>query len=321
MTTPPLICCVCGRTEARPWRVGRDNLLGGEETFHAVRCVHCGTRRLDPRPPAETMGRFYAPDTYARAEEPGSEVGKRLDSYNEGLAARITARFSAPGAVLDVGCGDGRFLQAMAAREWAVTGTEADPVAASLARRRTNATIHEAAALESPDLPEAGFTVVSLLHVLEHVPDPRETLAACFRLLRPGGALLLALPNAASAEAAIFGSAWYHLDLPRHLWGFTPRSLVRLVEESGFAVASLQHFPLLFAPQSALTALRRRRRRQREKSAATNGDGGGGSGGGRLQTRVFLSLLAVSERLGRTLPGEIMEMVAVRPAGNAKQVL
>lgn len=307
---PSLRCCVCHETRAKPWRIAPDNLLGGDARYRAVRCVRCGTARLDPRPPASETGRFYAPDTYARAEGEATtnEVGRRLDLYNRGLALRAHSDArgtgSDPKRVLDVGCGDGRFLAAMAALGWEAEGLETDVVAAGLARRRARAVIHEAP-LEALDLPAAAYDLVTLLHVLEHVPDPRGTLAAVRRVLRPGGTLLLALPHVGSLEAALFGSAWYHLDLPRHLWGFTPHALTRLLEESGFAVGSVRYLPFLFAPQSVRSALRRR---ARPRAGARPAEAGGA-----LVTRAFGALLKLSERSGRTLPGEIMELAAVRP--------
>lgn len=293
----PLSCCVCGATEALVWRVAPDNLRGGDALYRAVRCARCGTARLDPRPPEDVLARAHGPGTYARAEEDGDGVGARLDALSRDAAARADAA-GRRGRLLDVGCGDGRFLAAMAALGWQGMGTETDAEAARLARRRTGVVVHEGP-LEELET-SGGFDMVSLLHVLEHVPDPRQTLVAAHRLLRPGGVLFLALPNAGSLEATLFRSAWYHLDLPRHLWGFTPRTLVRLVEESGFAVRSLDYLPFLFAPQSLRTALRRKRRDP------------GGSGDGAGRTRVFLALLRISRRLGQRLPGEIMELIAVR---------
>ncbi len=309
----PLPCCVCGTTGARPWRVAPDNLLGGDARYSAVRCLRCGTARLEPRPPINEMHRFYAPGAYARAEgaQADTEVGRRLDALNAGLARRADAAAGGalPRRALDVGCGDGRFLAALKKRGFTVEGLETDPVAADMARRRAGAVIHERP-VETSDLTPESFDLVTLLHVLEHVPDPRETLAAVRRVLRPGGALLLALPNAASVEATLFGSAWYHLDLPRHLWGFTPHSLIRLLEESGFNIISLRYFPFLFAPQSARNALRSKR-----YSPVDGGEkhSSSSSNGGAWQTRLFLGMLDISARLGHSaFPGEIMELVAVR---------
>jgi len=309
LTDTTLSCTVCGETDATLWRVGTDHLLGGIERFRAVRCVRCGTRRLDPRPDAETMARYYAPDTYARAEEEGSEVGKRLDAYAARLADHVTTSTHPTHSTLDIGCGDGRFMEALQTRGWHIIGTETDPVAADLARKRTGATVYES---PLPPAYTGPFDLISLLHVLEHVPDPRETLSSIRHLLAPGGKLLLVLPNADSFEADFFGGSWYHLDLPRHLWAFTPYSLVRLVEECGFVVDDLDYTPFLFAPQSMIRVANTMNGGLRGR---TNGVPGIVSAkGGSWQTRLFQNLLHLSDRIGKEFPGEIMELTATAPA-------
>ncbi|MBC8104807.1 MAG: class I SAM-dependent methyltransferase [Cytophagales bacterium] len=309
-----LACCVCGTPKASVWRVAPDHILGGETRFRAVRCLRCGTARLDPRPSDAEMSRHYTTETYARAEDRDgapSELARRLNEYNRRLAARAAASLNRPvseSRTLDVGCGDGRFLAAMIALGGQAEGLETDPVAAALARRRTGGQIHEAP-LEQASLPGASFDLVSLLHVLEHVPDPRVTLIEAKRLLKPGGTLLLALPNAGSLEASVFGSTWYPLDLPRHFWGFSPRTLARLVEECGFEAPAFRHFPLLFLPQSLRYSLSSKDRDPKGEVPASASE----KGGGRTKTRVFLSLLTLSETLGRHFPGEVMEMTAQTP--------
>lgn len=298
-----LTCAVCGESRARLWRKSVDHLLGGNAVYRAVTCIRCGTRRLDPRP--DTMEAHYRPETYARAEEGASEVGKRLDAYAKRLTEVAGAGATADkGDALDIGCGDGRFMAALQKRGYRVTGTETDPAAAALAAKRTGATVYETSL---PPMDTGRFDFVSLLHVLEHLPDPRHTLAAVRERLVPNGKLLLVLPNADSLEAGLFGASWYHLDLPRHLWGFSPRSLVRLVETCGFAVQKITYTPFLFAPQSLL-------RGAKTANGVIPGHAvlraeGGESG---WQTRVFMSLLAASDSVGKTFPGEIIELVATR---------
>ena len=301
-------CAVCGEKAATIWRTAPDNLVGGTEIYTAVRCVRCGLIRLDPRPDADAMTAAYAATTYARAEGEAetAELGKRLDVFFTKQAERALADYgkSTPGRLLDVGCGDGRFLAAMQAHGWQVEGLETDPVAADLARRRTNSTIYETY-LENAPLAEASFDMVSLLHVLEHVPDPKETIASAFRLLAPGGMLLLALPNAGCVEAEIFGTKWYPLDLPRHYWGFTPPTLTRLVEESGLTITHLRYFPFLFAPQSVRTLIR-------GTGTGSGANVGTRAEGGGLRTKIFNALLRLSETIGETVPGEVMEMTATK---------
>jgi SAM-dependent methyltransferase len=196
-----------------------------------------------------------------------------------------------------------------------VEGLETDPVAAGLARRRTGGVIHELP-LEEATLPAASFDLVSLLHVLEHVPDPRATLTEAHRLLKPGGVLLLALPNAGSLEAKLFGSSWYPLDLPRHYWGFAPRTLTRLVEECGFVAPRLRHFPFLFLPQSLRYTLRGMRQKPAGDADAPKLSA---AEGGSLRTRLFLGILSASESLGHYMPGEVMELTASVPGTRGKR--
>lgn len=310
-------CCVCGETNARVWRVAGDNIQGGTEKFTAVRCVKCGTVRLQPRPSAEEMNRHYAPGTYARAEgeTETSELDRRLTDFFERQAERATkahGRERGPGRLLDVGCGDGRFMAAMQKRGWTAEGIETEPVSANLARRRTSATVHETP-LEQTSYSAASYDMVSLLHVLEHVPDPRDTLTRAFALLKPGGTLLLALPNVWCAESALFGTSWYPLDLPRHYWGFTPQGLSRLVEECGFTKPTVRYFPFLFAVQSLRYKLRGAPKPQTASEKQTEplparSDETGSKGA--LKTRVFGAMLRISEKVGRSVPGEVMELWA-----------
>jgi SAM-dependent methyltransferase len=97
---------------------------------------------------------------------------------------------------------------------------------------------------------------VLIWHVLEHLEHPRETLEEVHRILRPGGRLVVAVPNFASLQAEWSGAAWFHLDLPRHLYHFPLAALRRLLDDTGFEPISDHHFSLRQNPfgwiQSAL---------------------------------------------------------------------
>ena len=305
------VCVVCGSADARPWRKAGDQIMGGAAVFTAVICKRCGTARLFPRPDAAEMNAHYTPTTYARAEgeQAGSPLDERLTTFFAHQATRADEMALAdrgmPRRLLDVGCGDGRFLRAMGDLGWTGAGVETEPAARSLATARTGLPIYDQP-LETAPIGEAAWDMVSLLHVLEHVPDPRETLTVARKALRGGGTLLLALPNIRCIEAHVFGNSWYPLDLPRHYWGFTPHTLVRLVEECGFRVTGLRYLPFLFAPQSARYALRQ----VRGKPVVPPNSGNAAGGDSDLKTRLFLALLHAAESAGRTTPGEVMELAA-----------
>jgi SAM-dependent methyltransferase len=260
----------------------------------------------------EEMRFAYAATTYARAEGETAQagLGQRLDTFFEKQAERAIEKYEQPkpGNLLDVGCGDGRFIASMLRRRWKAEGIETDPVAAGLARQRTGVMIHDVE-LDTAEMIPHAFQMVSLLHVIEHVPDPRTTLTAAYNALAPGGMLLLALPNAGSWEASLFGTCWYPLDLPRHYWGFSPHTLTRLVEECGYHIGSLEYFPFLFTLQSMRYALR-----SVSGSPAVPPVAGKQKNEVRgLRTRLFQSLLEWSGTVGKGFPGEIMELVAFKP--------
>ena len=94
------------------------------------------------------------------------------------------------------------------------------------------------------DYPDATFDEVLIWHVLEHLREPRATLREAHRVLKPGGTLVVAVPNFSSAQARWAGSAWFHLDLPRHLHHFPLAGLRRMLDETGFRYVSSHHFSL-----------------------------------------------------------------------------
>ena len=94
--------------------------------------------------------------------------------------------------------------------------------------------------LPHPELPEEGFDVITMWHSLEHVHRPTEVLRQVWRLLAPGGQLIVGVPNMASAPRRWFGARWYAWDLPRHLTHFTPETLKQMVERAGFQTCRMQ---------------------------------------------------------------------------------
>jgi 2-polyprenyl-3-methyl-5-hydroxy-6-metoxy-1,4-benzoquinol methylase len=141
------------------------------------------------------------------------------------------------GRWLDVGCGNGTYLVQLARRGWTAEGVEFDPAAAAVAAR-AGFTVR-VGSLEQVGYPDSSFDVVSMSHVIEHLPDPVGTLTECRRILRPGGRIVLATPNAMGLGSRRFGRAWVGWHHPRHLFVFTPESLASAVERAGLTVDRL----------------------------------------------------------------------------------
>jgi 2-polyprenyl-3-methyl-5-hydroxy-6-metoxy-1,4-benzoquinol methylase len=143
----------------------------------------------------------------------------------------------AGGSLLDIGCGNGRFLAIMRMLGWQVQGIEPDQRSAELARRSSGALVH--AELDEQLHPPGGFDVVTMNHVLEHLPDPDVVLGRCFRLCAPGGLIGIVVPNWRSLGHRLFRRHWYALEPPRHAVMYEPRTLESALQRAGFRVESL----------------------------------------------------------------------------------
>jgi SAM-dependent methyltransferase len=169
---------------------------------------------------------------------------------NADRTARVVSRMGArrmtpglppgpPGDLLDVGCGSGEILLALREVGWRCHGVEVSEQAVSAARS-AGLTSVQLGELPELDYPTAGFDVVRFWHSLEHVCSPRAYLTEARRLLRPGGKLLIGVPNFASLLSRVTRDRWFYLDVPRHLWHFDQGSLGQMVSACGFSVAEIR---------------------------------------------------------------------------------
>lgn len=143
------------------------------------------------------------------------------------------------GRILDVGCGNGAWLLKMRSLGWDVEGVEVSPLGCKMARA-AGLTIYQGELAEAAR-PPASYDVVRIWHTLEHVPDPRAVLDEVVRILKPGGLVLIGVPNAGGWMARIWRSLWFDLDVPRHLWHFKAPILRHLAEDAGLHVVALRH--------------------------------------------------------------------------------
>jgi SAM-dependent methyltransferase len=232
---PP--CVVCRGRRAR-MRFAVESLRGGVAV-----CETCGLGRLEPMPSSEEVATFYPESYYG---EPGTKFMPTVERLVRWVGARhigfLSKHLAAGDRVLDVGCGRGVVLAPLADHGFEVHGVEISSDATEGADPR--AEIRIAAHLGDAGYPEAFFRQVIIWHVLEHLPDPRETLVEVHRVLEPAGRLVVAVPNFSSLQARWLAAGWFHLDLPRHLYHFPLPALRRLLEDTGFEIESEHHFSL-----------------------------------------------------------------------------
>ena len=223
-----------------------------KKLYTLLRCHTCGLVEIQNKPDADALASYYQANYYSY--DTSGNIFFRLKAAVARMATRLPRLLAArlllddlyafapqedDPSVLDIGCGDGSALQAMKALGFTnLYGTEIDPRHRSILERQG---IHVAIASDvtSAGLPEARFDVVRLSHVLEHVSNPSETIGQCWRLLKSGGKLLVAVPNFDSPARRLFGRYFCGLQLPTHLYHFNRTNLRRLLTQHRFVVKSL----------------------------------------------------------------------------------
>lgn len=232
LTTPP--CNFCGHQQAEPFLELSDLRLNLPGKWELVRCENCGLLFLHPQPDWAELSRHYPREYHAYLHK-GSIITQSLRGYGmrnrvRSILAKTTVQ---KGSLLDVGCATGDFIASFkAASGWDVTGLEIVPEAAAAARAKGLHIIEKN--LETADLPAGNFDVITLWDVLEHTPNPAQTLRICLNLLKPGGLLVLKCPDPAGGEASIFRESWIGYEAPQHLFGFPKPVLMAKLETIGF---------------------------------------------------------------------------------------
>lgn len=239
-------CNLCGKRDYELVKVVPEHRYGIRLSFNLVRCTRCGLVFLNPRPDEQELLAYYPPEYQAAMRQVLQEVRQ---SYIGRIGLRIMRHARKPplervGIALDIGCSGGDYLAFLRKLGWEVCGIELDEGAARHARERYGIHVHAGPAEHTlGEFPDNGFDVVTMWHVLEHVFDPLLVLREVSRILKSDGILLLEMPNYNSLWASILGEFWFPLEIPRHLYHFTPSTLQAILTKAGFRVAKLSGVP------------------------------------------------------------------------------
>lgn len=236
-----VVCNLCGSADhdivyppryelADTERIVESFRSSGDEVLldQLVRCRECGLQYLTPRLRQDIVLEGYSEGT---DETFVSQAGARERTFDKALA-RIERLRSGKGRILDVGTAGGSFLGVARKRGWETAGCEPNRWLAAFAKERYGVDVVPGTVFDM-DLADASFDVVTLWDVLEHTPDPKAVLLECRRVLKPDGLLIVNYPDIASSVARAMGRRWVFL-LSVHLYYFTPRTIGRMLAETGF---------------------------------------------------------------------------------------
>ena len=222
-------CPVCGADQSVPWFE--------KNGYPHWWCRECRFGFVAPVPDRQVLKAYYQ----SLEGDLSSDCSWETDAKHKqvlwlSLLSRI-ARYSGVGPLLDLGCGAGQFLRTAFHAGWHdLTGIEVSSKAVALARSAAAATIHLGEWQEFP-MPTGHFAGVAVLDVLEHAPDVDELLRYVRNCLRPGGSLIITVPNARGVAIRSFGRKALVVVPPEHLNYFTAKSLALLLKREGFTVA------------------------------------------------------------------------------------
>ncbi|WP_080059693.1 class I SAM-dependent methyltransferase [Spirosoma aerolatum] len=238
-------CPNCGSTQFAPFLICKDYLVSNQD-FTIQQCHQCSFRLTNPRPDGNSIGNYYKSNQYvSHNDKSGGLINtayRVVRKYTLRSKLQLINQINGkPGHIIDVGCGTGAFLESCQEGGWQITGMEPDSDARKIAIDKLQipiqSNLNALRGVEPAD-------IITLWHVLEHVPNLAETLDQLYQLITPKGTLLIAVPNSASFDASYFKQYWAAYDVPRHLHHFTPNTIAPLFKKHGFMLTATK--PMLF---------------------------------------------------------------------------
>jgi len=193
-----------------------------------------------PRPTDEELSKYYESKAYISHSDGKKslldKVYQLIRSYTLKQKIKLINSFgSEEKTILDIGAGTGDFLLACKNKGWKVSGTEPNDNARTIAEKKLNISLK----IENSEFTSKRFDVITMWHVLEHVPNLTEYISSLKELLKPNGTIVIAVPNYKSYDALYYGKFWAAYDVPRHLWHFSQNSIKRLFANESMKVIKI----------------------------------------------------------------------------------
>jgi 2-polyprenyl-3-methyl-5-hydroxy-6-metoxy-1,4-benzoquinol methylase len=242
-------CIICNRNDSEQFLTGRDFRYNtSEETFTIVKCKRCGLLYVNHRPTKDEIGQYY-PDNYRTRETLKSavQIENKIKKYYKTKRSRLF--FKNPWyidlpigtTVLDIGCGAGELLLRLKELGCNAYGIDVDEITSKYLSKTMNLKVINCDIDNGTQFQADFFDVIIMQHSLEHVHNPLNVLTEVSRIIKPKGILIIGVPNIDSYISQVTRENWGDLDIPRHLFHFTPSTISALLNTVGFSIETIQH--------------------------------------------------------------------------------
>ncbi|MFD0834754.1 class I SAM-dependent methyltransferase [Mariniflexile aquimaris] len=224
----------------------KDHSVSGE-MFQLIENTEYGFLETFPKPAAQDLPNYYESEDYISHTDAKRNLFEKVYHLVRKISLKkklklIESCHAESKTLLDVGCGTGDFIQVAKQNNWKVTGVEPNEQARSIANKKNKDSVFDVDQLVK--LQPQSFDVVTLWHVLEHLPNLEEDMATFKKLLKPTGTLIIAVPNYKSYDAQYYKEFWAAYDVPRHLWHFNKASMSKLVNKVSLELVKIK--PMYF---------------------------------------------------------------------------
>jgi len=224
----------------------KDHTVSGE-VFKLLYNEELDLLKTSPQPSEDKLNDYYESEDYISHTNSRRNTFEKIYHYVRSIALKqklkLINSFSVDSKnLLDIGCGTGDFLELAKQNKWNVHGIEPNENARALANGKVNNNVSDLQGLLNFE--PHNFDVITLWHVLEHLPNLEKQISVLKRLIKPNGKIIIAVPNYKSFDASYYKKYWAAFDAPRHLWHFSQSSISKLFSKEQMEVEKI--LPLRF---------------------------------------------------------------------------
>ncbi len=230
-------CPICNGSDFSIHLELEDHFLS-KEKFNIDKCSNCGFLLTNPRPEKDQLYNYYKSNEYISHTNNKKGFFNRIyqivRNYTLSKKYKLISNYKSGESILDIGCATGEFLSVFKKNNWLTKGIEPDIKARNLAKENHGLEVFDETELDKID--ETSIDVITMWHVLEHVPDINHRLLQLKNIIKKDGTIFIAVPNPESWDAQKYNKYWAAYDAPRHLYHFSQKAIKELAAKHSFKI-------------------------------------------------------------------------------------